>query len=275
MKRIIGLIALLLVNGLAYSANSPSKIIKEKDLKAAIKNEAVLHSPQISPVEVEAKLKTQFPEFKIDKITDSPLKDFYQVYMGAQIFYVSKDSHYLMHGELMDLRKDKADQNLTEMARGESRLKLLQEIKESDLLIYRGEKKKATITVAFDPTCYYCQKLHNEIKALNEGGIEVRYMAFPRSAPNTPAYDKIVSIWCADNPKEAMEKVIKNEEIPTKACINTVSSQAELGQKLGVRGTPSIFFEDGFMSGGFMDAGDLIKQALSHTFPHHHTHHKE
>ncbi|MDH5736508.1 MAG: DsbC family protein, partial [Gammaproteobacteria bacterium] len=48
-------------------------------------------------------------------ITPTPIKGLYQVLLGTQIAYMSKDGKYLLDGDMMDLE---SKLNLTETARG-------------------------------------------------------------------------------------------------------------------------------------------------------------
>ena len=46
------------------------------------------------------------------------------------------------------------------------------------MIVFRPEEVKHSITVFTDIDCGYCRKLHREISAYNDLGIEVRYMFF-------------------------------------------------------------------------------------------------
>ena len=54
---------------------------------------------------------------------------------------------------------------------------------------------KEIVYVFTDVNCGYSRMLHQDIGQLNDLGIEVRYLAFPRGGPGTSTYDKMVSIW--------------------------------------------------------------------------------
>ncbi|HAH80198.1 MAG TPA: protein-disulfide isomerase, partial [Gammaproteobacteria bacterium] len=43
-----------------------------------------------------------------------------------------------------------------------------------------------------DVDCGYCRKLHNEMAQINELGIEVRYLAYPRAGVDSDTHDKMV-----------------------------------------------------------------------------------
>jgi len=54
------------------------------------------------------------PNAKIDTVAPSPIAGYYEVLIGAQVFYVSKDGKYLIEGDLFELASKK---NLTDSRR--------------------------------------------------------------------------------------------------------------------------------------------------------------
>ena len=92
---------------------------------------------------------------------------------------------------------------------------------------------------------------------LNSYGIEVRYMMFPRTGLNTPSYQKAVNVWCAKDQQVSMTKAKAGESIPQANCDNPIASQFDLGQQLGVTGTPALLLGDGSLIPGYRPAKDL------------------
>ena len=216
---------------------------------------------------IKAKIKAAYPQVTIDTVTQSPIKDWLEINAGNNVLYVSEDSRYVMVGELLDITLNEDDRNLTENARRKFRVKLLDNLNPKDMVIYpvkEGKEKRATVLAFVDSDCGYCQKLHEESDKLAEAGIELRYLAFPRAGVGSPTYTHMVSAWCADNPLEAFNAIMKHQEIPAKECTNPVSDQFLLGQKLGLSGTPTLFFEDGTMIPGYMPADKLAEEAVKH-----------
>jgi len=87
----------------------------------------------------------------------------------------------------------------------------------------------------------------------------MRYLMFPREGVGSDSFDKAVSVWCADDRREAMTQAKRGENIERKTCDNPVQAQYELGQKLGVRGTPSMILEDGTMIPGYVPPTQLAE----------------
>ncbi|MFT5101404.1 MAG: thiol:disulfide interchange protein DsbC, partial [Planctomycetaceae bacterium] len=80
---------------------------------------------------------------------------------------------------------------------------------------------------------------------------------YPRSGVGSPSYDKLVSVWCAENPKMALTRAKSGIDIPAATCVNPVAAQFELGGQMGINSTPSLVFDDGTLSRGFMPAAEL------------------
>ena len=108
-----------------------------------------------------------------------------------------------------------------------------------------------------DIDCGYCRKLHREIPQLNEMGIEVSYLAYPRAGIGSQSYSKYVSAWCAEDKLGALTLAKNGQEIPAKNCDNPIAAQYELGQQMGISGTPAIVLEDGRLIPGYLNAQKL------------------
>jgi thiol:disulfide interchange protein DsbC len=188
---------------------------------------------------------------QITSIQPTSIDGLYEVMMGTQLFYVSGDGRYLLSGTLYDLtdRKD-----LTSPKVDQAKASAIEAVGEDKMVIFAPEKTLHTITVFTDIDCGYCRKLHSEVKDYNDLGIRVRYMMFPRAGIGSDSYKKAVSVFCSDDPNEAMTQAKAGKEIPDKECDNPVQQQYQLGQSLGVNGTPAIFLESGKMLPGYMPA---------------------
>lgn len=205
-------------------------------------------------------LKQNFPEVKIDNITQSPLKDIYQVSAGAMVLYVSKDGHYAISGDIIDLKN--AQQNLTEQVRKQARLKGLKNLKAEDMIVFSPKNPKHTITVFTDIDCGYCRQLQSEMAKINELGIAIRYLAFPRGGPQTPTFEKMAEVWCAKDKKQAIAAAKQGKPIQSKECNNgSVLRDFQYGMALGVTGTPTLLFEDGSLFPGYLPPEKLLEVA--------------
>lgn len=192
-------------------------------------------------------------------ISKSPLKGLYQVTVGPNVAYVSADGRYLLQGELYDL---KTKQNLTEKVRAKERVGLLAGIRPDQEIVYKPKngKVKHTITVFTDIDCGYCREFHSHINTVTALGIEVRYLSFPRTGPNTSSWTKAEQVWCAKDRKAALTRAKLGANPSGKVCANNpVGEDYDLGHQLGVTGTPAIFASNGELLGGYLSPSELAK----------------
>jgi len=205
-------------------------------------------------------LKQHFPEFKVDQITSSPLKGLYQVTAGGTVLYMTGDGRYAVSGDIIDL--DHGQKDITEDFRKQARVKAINAIGEENMIIFAPKNPKYTVTVFTDVDCGYCRKLQTDMPKINELGIAVRYLAFPRSGPNTPTFDKMVKVWCASDKKQALIMANQDKAAEGKACdSNPIMNELQLGMSLGVSGTPTLIFADGTMIPGYVPPDKMLKVA--------------
>ena len=211
---------------------------------------------------VAAKLQALRPDLPIAGVSATPIPNLVAIeLLGGTMLYATADGQYFIAGELYEMG-EKELVNLTEAKYVAQRKAKLDELDVDDMVVFTAQgETKAVISVFTDVDCGYCRKLHLEVPELNEMGVEVRYLAFPRAGVGSESYDRIVSAWCAEDPNDAITRLKRGEVVPTKSCNNPVAAQYALGQDLGVRGTPAILLEDGRILPGYMPAEDLA-QAL-------------
>lgn len=209
------------------------------------------------PEAVSKMLAAIIPGQTPDEIRAAPAGGFYEVSYGMETFYISADGRYLLQGDLLDL---KTQVNLTEQKRTEQRRVLMRSVKPEDAIVFApAGKPKYTVYVFTDIDCGYCRQLHKEIKRYNELGIEIRYLAYPRTGIDTPSYYKAVSVWCAEDRKAALTDAKAGRQPPERNCDNPVEAEYSLGSKLGVSGTPTLVFSDGSVLPGYLNPKQLAQ----------------
>ena len=92
---------------------------------------------------------------------------------------------------------------------------------------------------------------------LNQLGVTVRYLGFPRAGVGSDSYEKTVAAWCSEDPMDALTRAKLGQDIGDLYCDNPIEKQLKLGEKLGVSGTPAIFFEDGTLQPGYIEASKM------------------
>ncbi|MFK8028248.1 MAG: DsbC family protein [Gammaproteobacteria bacterium] len=207
---------------------------------------------------IKAKLVESFPTHTPDSISKSPVEGLYEAVYGTQVIYVTDDGRYVIQGVVMDLDDGKRD--ITEAASSRARQKFMTKINAQETISFGSEKPKHTITVFTDIDCGYCRKLHNEMDQYASYGIKINYMLFPRNGITSPSYSKAVSVWCSDDRKAALTKAKNGEELPAENCENPIVDHFEIGQKIGVTGTPAILTEKGELMPGYVPAKQLVQR---------------
>lgn len=209
---------------------------------------------------IQQKLNQVIPNAPSAQISKTPVDGLYQVILGPNVIYITADTNYLFNGNLIDLN---TRENLTDSAKNEARLQTLNAIDADGMIVFpaKGEEKRV-ISVFTDIDCPYCKRFHSEVDELNENGITVRYLAFPRSGPGTPSYHKMTSVWCANDPVKAMDEAKNGIDPEVKRCENPIQEHMMQAQSFGISGTPTLIFDDGNMVPGYVKAEELIPALL-------------
>ena len=85
-------------------------------------------------------------------------------------------------------------------------------------------------------------------------------MLFPRNGITSPSYTKAVSVWCSNDRAAALTKAKNGEELPAENCENPIVEHFEIGQKIGVTGTPAILTGNGELMPGYLPAKQLVQR---------------
>ena len=202
----------------------------------------------------QAALRGINPQIKIDRISAAPLPGFREAIVGGQVVYISDDGKYLLQGTLYDVAGKK---NLGEASLASLRKDLLKSIPVGDRIVFSPPNPKHTVTVFTDVECGYCRKFHSEIAEYNRQGIAVQYLAFPRMGLGSEDFRKMVAVWCAADPKQALTDAKNDKPVPMKNCKNPVTMEYDAGQRAGLTGTPMILAADGTQLGGYVPPAQL------------------
>ena len=207
--------------------------------------------------DITSGLAKLIPDVQVDDIQPTPIPGLYQVLLGPDVIYMTRDGNYVIKGELLDIS---GKRNLTEDVRAGARVKLIDNIDENEYIEFASKNMTDAIYVFTDVDCGYCRKLHLDVPELNARGISVRYLAYPRAGVDSATGNEMISVWCAKDRQKAMTSSKNRESIEEKTCDNPVAKQYQLGRQLGVRGTPAIYLQNGKMLPGYMPPDELIRQ---------------
>lgn len=213
---------------------------------------------------IRAIFDTTQPNMVIDNITPSPIDGIYAItLLNGQMIYASADARFFIPGDMYEAMPEGLV-NRSEESRNVVRAKKIAAVPESEMIIFEPDGgRKATITVFTDVDCPYCRQLHGDMDRLNELGIAVRYLGYPRTGLNTETHKKMISTWCAEDPNTMFTSVTRGAEVPVLECDNPIASHYQLGREVGVTGTPALVLEDGTILPGYIPADTLAGYLLS------------
>ena len=196
-------------------------------------------------------------DLEIDNIRDAAIPGLFEVIIGSQVIYLSADGRFLMEGDIVDLENH---ENLTDKRRAQARKIAIDSFGEDNMIVFGGENPVHTITVFTDTDCSYCRKLHAEIAAINELGIAVRYLLYPRYGPGSKSWHIANHIWCADDRREALTLAKLGKTIEPTQCDTPVQESYKLGQGIGFRGTPATVTANGDLIAGYLPPHALLER---------------
>ena len=207
---------------------------------------------------VEGRMRLLAPNAESIAVSETPVEGILMVQINTDIVYTSTDGRYLFQGRVIDLD---TREDLTEAAMAGMRKELLTDLDTSGQIRYSPEDPSYELMVFTDIDCGYCRKLHAQMAEYNEQGIAISYMAFPRAGVGSKSYEKAVSVWCADDPAQAMTQAKMGSDPDPEHCENPVAEQYQLGMKLGVTGTPALMTADGVLIPGYVPP-EKLRQRL-------------
>jgi thiol:disulfide interchange protein DsbC len=143
------------------------------------------------------------------------------------------------------------------------RINILNSIDENNKIVFKAKNEQYIVHVFTDIDCFYCAKLHSNMKVMNALGITVKYLASPMQELHPNAQSGMEKIWCAKDKASALHYYKTLQYLPNSPdCINPVAEQLAISKQLGVWGTPTIFFENGSNIPGYQEPDELLNDIL-------------
>jgi len=211
---------------------------------------------------VEEQVRTRMQELlgqRPDSVTRTPYGVF-EVVVGTEIYYTDTNASFVMvGGRLIDA---KTRQDVTQARRDElmkvdyAKLPLDQAIR---LRVGKGTRQFVTFE---DPNCPFCRKLHTDIQGMKDVTIYV----FLYPILSADSFEKSRNIWCARDRAAAWNAAMIEGKAPPVAgadCKHPLQQNVQLGQRLGVSGTPTLIFQDGSRMPGASSAEEIEKRLAS------------
>ena len=192
---------------------------------------------------------------KIEGVQPSVIPGLFEVRFrspqGVQILYSDPKGENIVQGEIYET---KSGRNLTDERIGKlSAIKFDSLPLDRAVKIVRGNGKRV-LAMFSDPYCPACQSFEQTLQQVDD--VTLYVFMFPVIRPER--IDESKSVWCASDRAKAWLDFALRKKAPAPAtCDNPVESIVALGQSLGVRATPTLFFENGERQQGGMQLADL------------------
>jgi thiol:disulfide interchange protein DsbC len=190
---------------------------------------------------------------KVESITKTPYAGLYEVRIGGDIIYTDAKADYLFVGRILDTK--------TQKDYTRARLDEINKIKFSDLPFDAAVKMvkgngKRVIAVFEDPNCGYCKRFRHTLNDMDN--VTVYTFMYNILAEDSAVKSK--NIWCSADRAKAWDEWMLNGKAAAAAPANCTTPNEkifELGRKMKITGTPTIFFTDGTRIPGAVDAKTL------------------
>jgi len=204
---------------------------------------------------LKEKIELRFPGTKVIDVQPAPLPGLYEVFTGGAIAYADISGDYLFVGSLMDT---KTRENLTAErvnARNAVPFDSLPFDRAIKVVKGNGQRKLAVFA---DPDCPYCQQLEKELGSVDN--VTVYTFLYPLAAVHPDATARARAIWCAQDRASTWTHWMLEKKTPTVdvACkAEAVDELVELGKKLHINGTPTMYLANGRRVDGMVQAARL------------------
>ena len=240
----------------AADATSNTSVVNAAQTKATATKPSTGNDATVVKA-LQANLKSSGIEETIVSAVPTDMDGIYWVTAeGLPSFFTDKAGKHIIQGQIIAVG-DAAPVDISAALVATTAQEALKAVDKKDMVIYPAKGETKAVIYAFtDADCGYCRKLHSEMDDINARGIEVRYLAWPRSQESVP---KMEAIWCSQDRKAAMDQAKIGANVQAPSCANPVQEHMALGSKLGVRGTPAVFTETGQQVGGYLPAAELAQ----------------
>ncbi len=215
----------------------------------------------------QAQLKERFAKIGVTILQAEPseMDGILELTTDQGTFYASPKGDFFIPGKLYSLDDNGKFEDVVAKRNGPKFTKMFNEMQD-EMIVYKAKDEKYVVTVFTDISCGYCLKLHRDMKAYNDLGITIRYLAFPRAGAASDIGTQMANIWCSDDPQAAMNDAkLRGQSASASAdkikqCQDLVVKQHQLGRAIGVTGTPAVYTSNGVNVGGYLSPEALLQR---------------
>ncbi len=201
-------------------------------------------------------------QLTVVSVRETPVDGLVEVTLSSgEVLFSDSTGRYLFTGDML-MTSEQGFVNVSADTRRQQNAELVANLPSDQLITFAPDDVQATVTVFTDVDCTYCRRLHHDVDEINARGIAIRYIAYPRGGPQSAAWDKMISVWCSDDRHRAITQAKNGQNLPTRECTHPVMEHYELGNRVGISGTPAMVLENGTVVPGYMDVDRLVTLVL-------------
>lgn len=207
---------------------------------------AAAHAQTELPAAQLAALKTKLTQRMaslppIDSARTTPMAGVIELRVGSNVLYTDTNGDFIIDGHILDTRSQR---NLTQDRLDEINKVDFATFPLKDAVVWKSGNGSRRMVVFADPNCGYCKQLERELQQLKD----VTVYTFVVAILGEDSKKKAEGILCVNNRTQAwLDWMLRNVQPPRPMgmCTTPLQRNQTLMQRLGINGTPAVFFEDG------------------------------
>jgi len=243
------IVALGLATGLSINAQA------QTEAKAVTPAKPAATSMGATELSIKKSFELKFEKSQVKQVTKMPFGDLYEIILDSnEIVYTNATTQFIMIGQIIDatdmrnLTSTRAD----ELATVDFKSLPLQQA----FTLVKGDGSRH-IAIFEDPNCGYCKLFRKTLE--NVDNITIHTFAIDILGPDST--EKAKKLLCATDPAHAWDEWMLHGKAPTAkaSCDSTdlLEKNKALAMKLGVSGTPTIYFQNGKRAPGAVPADEF------------------
>jgi len=196
---------------------------------------------------------------KVQSVKKTPYSGLFEVRVGNEIIYTDEKAKYLFVGRVLDTQtyQDYTKARIDEI----SKVRFSDFPFESALKTVKGNGKRV-IAIFEDPNCGYCKRFRQTLEGIDN----ITIYTFMYNILSEDSSIKSKNVWCSPDRNKAWDDwMLNGKPAPAapESCVTPNEKIFDLGRKLKITGTPTIFFTDGTRIPGAIDAKGLEEKLAS------------
>lgn len=261
LKKFICLAALAAVCGVGQ-AQTPEQKAVPTEAKEAVQN--TNSSAQEKELDRIRKLAQGRLGVQVKHVLPSPIPGLYELAVNNEIIYMDPTGDHVLMGEIFNTLTRK---NLTQEAKDKLLTIDFSSLPLADAIKTVHGNGSRQIAVFSDPNCSFCKKLEASLAGMKD----VTIYTFLYPVITAGSKEASANIWCSkDRALAWKQQLLEGKAAPKRAAncdISALDRNIELGSKLNITGTPTVFVPSGKRAPGAVGI-DYLENLLSEAPQH-------